>query len=373
MKSFAICGIVGLALSGCAAAKEAWLGDSSPYARIEHAKEKGGNPWIPIDRADVLTGEGSDVWDSRRIVLAGGTPERVCFHYKFRASDVPTEEQIIKINMDAMKQDQLSFRAHKSLDDFGKGKPWPAPTATTADSRVVRTQKVEGDTWIGTHGEVNKTQDSRDVFLEYCAPLPKIEPDTKFLSFVILGKDEDKNLFALWELKGEGGPSGSEAPASTAPAPRSTPTPDSSAPTAATPGTTISNKNLLEVVEAQSDLKTFLSLLKKAGLADLLRGSDAITVVAITDAGWAKLSTKDRKALDEAPASKLKAMLGRFIIKGAVPPPPGTKNVEAQSIEGHSLSFQRPRNRALTIANNPVLRPEVTASNGILYVVEGTR
>jgi uncharacterized surface protein with fasciclin (FAS1) repeats len=354
-------GLGALQGTGCAAVKVWALGDPSPHGQIGAFEENKEKAIGKVARSDLTSGSSlhSKAWmlGSDELMLVGGTAERLCFVGKWHLGDGDSPEaKIIEINTASLKKEKLSIRAHASLDDFAEGKPWPEPTISTADSRIVRTQKIIGETKINSDGSKSKIMDSRDIWFEYCGPAPKLDASSKYLSFIIFG--ENGNRIAVWELTGASELSSSPPSTGTEAA--------SSTPTTAT----TSGKTLYDSAVAQGDLTLFLAIAQKSGMNDLLRGAEPYTLLIPSDALMTKQSSGIRKELEKASRAEAKAAMGKFLLKGATASSTFDKPLTKETIDGSKITFERAAGGTIKINGNRYARSEITATNGVIYVLE---
>lgn len=114
--------------------------------------------------------------------------------------------------------------------------------------------------------------------------------------------------------------------------------------------------------------KTLASLLQSAGLVDTLKTGGPFTVLAPTDAAFAKVPKATLDALAADPA-KLKAVLLYHVISGSVPSSEVVKLTSAKTLNGASVSI-KVQNGSVLINDAKVVTPDVTASNGIIHVID---
>ena len=125
--------------------------------------------------------------------------------------------------------------------------------------------------------------------------------------------------------------------------------------------------NLVETAQSAGQFKTLVKLAKQAGLAKTLTGNDKLTVLAPTDAAFAKVPKKTLAALAKDKAMLRKVLL-YHVIPGAVPSSEVVKLKSAKTAEGSSVRI-RVRDGKVFINNARVVQPDVEASNGIIHVI----
>jgi uncharacterized surface protein with fasciclin (FAS1) repeats len=133
---------------------------------------------------------------------------------------------------------------------------------------------------------------------------------------------------------------------------------------AATPS---QERNIVQTAAGAGSFKTLTKLVKRAGLARTLQRPGPYTVFAPTDAAFAKVPKRTLAALLEDRA-KLRAVLLYHVAGGRLP---AADVVERSSIE--TLNGQRVRVRVrdsrVFLNRARVTTPDVTASNGVIHVI----
>ena len=126
-------------------------------------------------------------------------------------------------------------------------------------------------------------------------------------------------------------------------------------------------KDLVQTAIAAGQFKTLASLLEKAGLAGTLEGKGPFTVFAPTDAAFAKVPTATLASLAKSKA-KLRAVLLYHVLKGKVTAAQAMKLHSAKTLEGKPVSI-RISGRKVIVGGATVVKPNVTASNGVIHVI----
>jgi uncharacterized surface protein with fasciclin (FAS1) repeats len=152
---------------------------------------------------------------------------------------------------------------------------------------------------------------------------------------------------------------------------------DSTATTAAASTTTVASsttsttlppptKSILELATAEGSLTTLLRLLDQAGLTATLEGTGPFTLVAPTDAAFAKMDPTTLEKISQNP-DVLKSLLQYHIVPARIT----TNDVAAGSVktmEGSTLALQ-PTSRLPTVNGLTVTRG-ARATNGTILVIE---
>jgi len=126
-------------------------------------------------------------------------------------------------------------------------------------------------------------------------------------------------------------------------------------------------KNIVQTAVAAGQFKTLASLLTKAGLAGTLQGKGPFTVFAPTDAAFAKVPKATLASLAKDKA-KLRAVLLYHVVKGKVTAAQAMKLRSAKTLEGTSVSIAV-RGGKVIVGGAIVTKPNVTASNGVVHVI----
>jgi transforming growth factor-beta-induced protein len=113
---------------------------------------------------------------------------------------------------------------------------------------------------------------------------------------------------------------------------------------------------------------TLASLLQAAGLVETLKAGGPFTVLAPTDAAFAKVPKATLDALAADPA-KLKAVLLYHVISGSVPSSEVVKLTSAKTLNGANVAI-KVQDGSVIVNNARVVGPDVMASNGIIHVID---
>jgi uncharacterized surface protein with fasciclin (FAS1) repeats len=127
------------------------------------------------------------------------------------------------------------------------------------------------------------------------------------------------------------------------------------------------SKNIVETAQAAGQFKTLTALVKRAGLAKTLEGKGPFTVFAPTDAAFAKVPKSTLRALGNDKA-KLRAVLLYHVAGGNLTAARVVKRTSIRTLNGQSVRV-RVRNGKVFVAGARVTTPDVTASNGVIHVI----
>ena len=136
---------------------------------------------------------------------------------------------------------------------------------------------------------------------------------------------------------------------------------------AATSTPTAAKKNLVQTAVAAGQFKTLVSLVKQAGLASTLSGEGRYTVFAPTDAAFAKVPKATLKAL-AADKAQLRAVLLYHVVAGRLPAAKVTKLRSATTLNGATVRI-RVSGGMVYVNGARVVKPNVSASNGVIHVI----
>jgi len=128
------------------------------------------------------------------------------------------------------------------------------------------------------------------------------------------------------------------------------------------------DQNIVQTAIAAGQFNTLASLLTKAGLVDTLSTGGPFTVFAPTDAAFAKVPKATLDALAENPA-QLKSVLLYHVVPDRVAAADVVKLTSAKTLEGRSVAI-KVVDGSVYIDMAKVTTPDVTASNGVIHVID---
>jgi uncharacterized surface protein with fasciclin (FAS1) repeats len=125
--------------------------------------------------------------------------------------------------------------------------------------------------------------------------------------------------------------------------------------------------DLVETAAAADQFKTLVAALEKADLVDTLKGAGPYTVFAPTDAAFAKLP---KGALEDLlkDQEKLAAVLTYHVVPGKVMSA-DVKPGKVETLQGQPLTLAT-TNGSVTVNDARVIKTDVTASNGVIHVID---
>jgi uncharacterized surface protein with fasciclin (FAS1) repeats len=140
------------------------------------------------------------------------------------------------------------------------------------------------------------------------------------------------------------------------------------APTASAAGTKAPSKDIVETAVAAGQFKTLVSLVQSAGLAETLAAKGPFTVLAPTDAAFAKVPKSTLRGLKRDRAA-LRRVLLYHVLGGRYRSARLTRAESVRSLAGPRLRVGR-RGRGVRVQGARVLDADVVASNGVIHVID---
>ncbi|MER3435488.1 MAG: fasciclin [Leptolyngbya sp. ERB_1_1] len=128
-------------------------------------------------------------------------------------------------------------------------------------------------------------------------------------------------------------------------------------------------KTIAEIAATNNSFKTLTAAVKAAGLTEVLAGKTPLTVFAPTDAAFAKLPPGVVDAfLKPENKAQLVKLLTYHVVPGSVPST-ALKNGEVKTVEGRPVTI-KVGTAGVEVNNAKVIKPDVTASNGVIHVID---
>jgi uncharacterized surface protein with fasciclin (FAS1) repeats len=127
-----------------------------------------------------------------------------------------------------------------------------------------------------------------------------------------------------------------------------------------------------DIVQTATDAGSFSTLLKAAtaaGLVETLQGKGPFTVFAPTDAAFAALPAGTLEGLLADPAA-LKKVLLYHVVSGSVTADNVVGLTSATSVEGSPIAISVKDGTVYLNDSAKVVTPDVTASNGVIHVID---
>lgn len=129
-------------------------------------------------------------------------------------------------------------------------------------------------------------------------------------------------------------------------------------------------KDIVETAKSAGMFKTLLTAATEAGLVDTLKSKGPFTVFAPTDEAFAKVDPEALQALLKD-KKKLKAVLLYHVVEGKVMAADAVKlsGKSAATVGGPKIDIQA-GNTGVMINKAKVIKADVTASNGVIHVID---
>ncbi len=128
------------------------------------------------------------------------------------------------------------------------------------------------------------------------------------------------------------------------------------------------HQDIVDIAVANGSFKTLVAAVAAAGLVETLKSEGPFTVFAPTDAAFAKLPAGTVEALLQDRA-KLTAILTYHVVPGTVRAADVVKLTSATTVQGGTVAIAT-RDGKVMINGAEVLAADVTASNGVIHVID---
>jgi len=129
-------------------------------------------------------------------------------------------------------------------------------------------------------------------------------------------------------------------------------------------------RDVVETAVAAGSFKTLAKALDAAGLVTTLKGSGPFTVFAPTDEAFAKLPAGTLETLLKPEnQEKLRRILTYHVVSGKVMASDVVKLQSAKAVSGDTIMV-KVRNGMVHVDNATVTKADVTASNGVIHVID---
>lgn len=125
--------------------------------------------------------------------------------------------------------------------------------------------------------------------------------------------------------------------------------------------------DIVDTAVKAGQFKTLVSLVTKAGLVDTLKGPGPFTVLAPTDAAFAKVPKAILAKLGANPAL-LKKVLTYHVIAGSVLAADLKNNAKPKTVEGETLHVHI-KGKTVKFNGATVVMADVKASNGVIHAI----
>ena len=127
-------------------------------------------------------------------------------------------------------------------------------------------------------------------------------------------------------------------------------------------------KNIVQTADDMGNLKTFTSLVDKAGMTNTLNTGGPYTILAPSDDAFKSMPSGAYNALANN-TPRLKGVLNNHIIKGRYTANQLLDAKKVTTIDNKTLVFA-PRQGSVKVGNGFLIKEDIPASNGIIHVVD---
>ncbi len=128
------------------------------------------------------------------------------------------------------------------------------------------------------------------------------------------------------------------------------------------------SQDIVDTAAANPQFKTLVAAVQAAGLVDTLKGEGPFTILAPTDAAFAKLPKGTVEALLKDP-EQLKSILLYHAVQGAVYSGDAAKLSTANTINGAAVNISV-KNGQLYINDARVITKDILTTNGVIHVID---
>jgi uncharacterized surface protein with fasciclin (FAS1) repeats len=130
------------------------------------------------------------------------------------------------------------------------------------------------------------------------------------------------------------------------------------------------DKDIIDTAVTAGQFKTLAAAINAAGLTQTLEGPGPFTVLAPTDAAFAKLPAGTlENLLKPENKAQLAAILTYHVVPGAVTAADVLKLTEAKTVSGKMVAVRTTGNSVM-VNNAHVVTTDIAASNGVIHVID---
>ena len=130
---------------------------------------------------------------------------------------------------------------------------------------------------------------------------------------------------------------------------------------------TLAARNAMGTASTKAQFTILVQLVTKAGLADTLKGAGPFTLLAPTDAAFAKIPSDVIKKISDDPTA-LKQVLTYHVIPGKVMSS-GITTMKADTVEGEKLAVKVGK-KGPRFGKAKVVEADIVASNGVIHAID---
>lgn len=128
-------------------------------------------------------------------------------------------------------------------------------------------------------------------------------------------------------------------------------------------------KNIVEIAAGNENFTTLVSLVKKAGLVEVLAGEGPFTVFAPTNKAFEKLPKATLEAVGNDP-ELLKAVLTYHVVPGRVMAADVVKLKEAKTVQKGKINIAVKDGSVFLNGNTKVVTTDIVGTNGVIHVID---
>ena len=128
------------------------------------------------------------------------------------------------------------------------------------------------------------------------------------------------------------------------------------------------SKDIVDIAAGDHRFSTLVSLVKSAGLVDVLKGDGPFTLFAPTNAAFAKVSKSTLRQLQKD-KKLLIQVLTYHVVPGKVTAAQVVKVRSAKTVEGKSLRVSVKHGK-VKVDNAKVTATDIMARNGVIHVID---
>lgn len=135
--------------------------------------------------------------------------------------------------------------------------------------------------------------------------------------------------------------------------------------------TETTTKTIVETAIANGSFNTLVAAVKAADLVETLSGAGPFTVLAPTDAAFAKLPAGTVESLVKPEnKAKLAAILTYHVVAGSVPAATVVTLTEADTVQGSKITIEVKDGSVMLNGDTKVIITDVHCSNGVIHAID---
>jgi uncharacterized surface protein with fasciclin (FAS1) repeats len=127
-------------------------------------------------------------------------------------------------------------------------------------------------------------------------------------------------------------------------------------------------RNIMDTAAAEGNFKTLVTALETSGLNVTLNGTGTFTLLAPTDAAFAKIPKAQLAAL-MANKTKLTFVLAYHVVPGKLMSTDLTGGMKVKTLQGDTLNIKL-ANGGVMINNATIVRANIGCTNGVIHAID---